>query len=79
MYFIFPPWNVIFVLGSTVDYEFTTVGGDIEFSSYFSSHELDDEDDVVVFSSTRVPSDIEPFKGLQIQYYPSVYFFKIIY
>ena len=45
--------------GSKVKYFFTTSGGDISFSTKFQSSSGSE----VIFSESRVPSDIEPYTG----------------
>lgn len=46
--------------GSTVKYQFSTTGGDVEFSAKFA---WDNDKEETVFLATRVPSDMEPYKG----------------
>ena len=45
--------------GSSIKYQFTTSGGDISFCTKFVTGSNSD----VVFSHTRVPSDVEPYAG----------------
>lgn len=46
--------------GSTVRYQFSTSGGDVLFSTAFSSGGGNEEP---VFAADRVPSDVEPYTG----------------